>query len=89
MVASTFHSAKGYAESVHEKDSCRMSRMFRECLIIACSHSTKSELVVPILDHHRNLIAVLDIDSDTIAAFDEIDETNLTLLNKYFQGKSR
>ncbi len=56
---------------------------------IACSHSTKSELVVPILDHHRNLIAVLDIDSDTIAAFDEIDETNLTLLNKYFQGKSR
>jgi len=56
---------------------------------IACSHSTKSELVVPILDHNGDLIAVLDIDSDTTAAFDEVDETNLVLLNKYFQGKIR
>ena len=56
---------------------------------IACSHSTKSELVVPILDHNGELIAVLDIDSDTIAAFDEVDEINLALLNKYFQGKIR
>lgn len=54
---------------------------------IACSHSTKSELVVPILDHKCDLIAVLDIDSDTIAAFDEVDETNLAQLNKYFQKK--
>lgn len=56
---------------------------------IACSGTTKSELVVPILGHHRDLIAVLDIDSDTIAAFDAVDETHLSLINKYFQKKSR
>jgi putative methionine-R-sulfoxide reductase with GAF domain len=31
------------------------------------------------------LVAVLDIDSDTAAMFDEIDEANLQRLNKYFQ----
>ncbi len=54
---------------------------------IACSDSTRSELVVPILDHHRDLIAVLDIDSDTLAAFDTVDETNLSRISQYFQKK--
>lgn len=53
---------------------------------IACSSSTRSELVVPILAADRDLIAVLDIDSDTPAAFDQADETNLTRLSKYFAG---
>jgi len=53
---------------------------------IACSATTKSELVVPILAGDDELAAVLDIDSDIIAAFDEIDEANLQRLNKYFQG---
>ena len=56
---------------------------------IACSASTKSELVVPILALNGDLIAVLDIDSDTIAAFDATDETHLTQINKYFQKESR
>ena len=55
---------------------------------IACSATTKSELVVPILAGDGELVAVLDIDSDTAAAFDEIDEVNLQRLNKYFQGSS-
>jgi len=53
---------------------------------IACSVTTKSELVVPILVGDGELVAVLDIDSDTVAAFNEIDEVNLQRLNKYFQG---
>jgi len=53
---------------------------------IACSATTKSELVVPILVGDGELVAVLDIDSDTAAAFNEIDEVNLQRLNKYFQG---
>ncbi len=52
---------------------------------IACSASTKSELVVPIPAGKDQLLAVLDIDSDAPAAFDEIDETNLQRLEKYFQ----
>lgn len=56
---------------------------------IACSSSTKSEIVVPILDHNHDLIAVLDIDSDETAAFDEVDITNLSRINKFFQKSDR
>ena len=55
---------------------------------IACSATTKSELLVPILASDGGLVAALDIDSDTAATFDEIDEVNLQRLNKYFQGIS-
>jgi L-methionine (R)-S-oxide reductase len=40
---------------------------------IACSSSTRSEIVVPIFDSMGNLRAVLDVDSDFPAAFDETD----------------
>jgi len=56
---------------------------------IACSATTKSELVVPILAGDGELVAVLDIDSDTTAAFDENDEVNLQRLSKYFQRSSQ
>jgi len=52
---------------------------------IACSATTKSELVIPILDGAGELIAVLDIDSDTPGAFDRIDQENLQLIGRYFQ----
>ena len=44
---------------------------------IACSSTTKSEIVVPVIDRNGSLRAVLDIDSDIPAAFDETDETGL------------
>lgn len=47
---------------------------------IACSATTRSELVVPILDRRGETIAVLDIDSDTPAAFDEVDVAALEAL---------
>lgn len=40
---------------------------------IACDAASKSEIVVPVSDATGRLIAVLDIDSDQPAAFDEID----------------
>ncbi len=40
---------------------------------IACASSTRSEIVVPVFDGTGALIAVLDVDSDTPAAFDEVD----------------
>jgi L-methionine (R)-S-oxide reductase len=52
---------------------------------IACGSTTQSEIVVPILSADDRLIAVLDIDSNTPAAFDEIDENNLTQLAAYFR----
>jgi len=40
---------------------------------IACSSTTRSELVVPVLGAGGRLIGVLDIDSDRPAAFDAAD----------------
>ncbi|MDP6045245.1 MAG: GAF domain-containing protein [Phycisphaerae bacterium] len=53
---------------------------------IACSATTKSEIVLPILDADGELIAVLDIDSNSPSAFDEIDESNLQRISEYFRG---
>jgi GAF domain-containing protein len=44
---------------------------------IACSSSCRSEIVVPVVASDGKLLAVLDIDSDRLAAFDEIDRIGL------------
>lgn len=41
---------------------------------IACSPTTCSELVVPILDLNQEVLAVLDIDSDQKDAFSDLDK---------------
>ena len=47
---------------------------------IACSSSTRSEIVLPVFDRTGALIAVLDIDSDQPAAFTETDATELAAI---------
>ena len=47
---------------------------------IACSASTQSELVIPVRDKDKNLIAVFDMDSNTINAFDEYDANQISNL---------
>jgi L-methionine (R)-S-oxide reductase len=47
---------------------------------IACSSSTKSELVLPVWNGKGKLLGVLDLDSDTPAAFTKDDEAWLTPL---------
>ena len=44
---------------------------------IACQSSTQSEIVVPIVTPDDRLLAVLDVDSDTLGAFDETDRRYL------------
>jgi L-methionine (R)-S-oxide reductase len=44
---------------------------------IACSATTRSEIVVPVIGRDGKAIAVLDVDSDLPAAFDEIDREQL------------
>jgi len=44
---------------------------------IACSATTRAEIVVPVLDAAGELIAVLDVDSNQPDAFDETDRVNL------------
>lgn len=47
---------------------------------IACSSSTRSEIVVPVLTVRGRVMAVLDIDSDHPGAFDDVDRVNLETL---------
>jgi GAF domain-containing protein len=44
---------------------------------IACDANSKSEIVVPVFDRARALIAVLDVDSDRLSAFDDDDRAGL------------
>jgi GAF domain-containing protein len=44
---------------------------------IACSSSTRSEIVVPVRRPDGAVIGVLDVDSDLPAAFDDLDQTAL------------
>lgn len=46
---------------------------------IACSSHSKSEIVIPIIKNNE-VIAVLDVDSKDLNAFDQIDEKYLSLL---------
>ena len=53
---------------------------------IACASSTKSELVLPIWNGKGDLLGVLDLDSDTPAAFTKEDEDWLVpLLDEIFR----
>jgi len=47
---------------------------------IACSSSTRSELVLPVFDASQTLIGVFDIDSDQPDAFTEEDATEMAAI---------
>lgn len=44
---------------------------------IACDPNSKSEIVVPVKKGAGDLLAVLDIDSDQLGWFDEVDRKHL------------
>lgn len=47
---------------------------------IACSSSSRSEIVVPLKDHSGKVFGVLDVDSAELGAFDETDQKYLEQL---------
>jgi GAF domain-containing protein len=47
---------------------------------IACSGSTRSEIVLPLIDRKGDLLAVLDVDSDQPDAFSLVDQAELEAL---------
>lgn len=52
---------------------------------IACDANSKSEIVVPVYGPDGSLIAVLDVDSDQVGAFDEDDRLGLERIVKLFR----
>ena len=69
------------------KGVCGASWLKKETLIvpdveqfpghIACSSLSKSEIVLPLFDGNKNVVAVLDVDSDELSSFDTTDEACL------------
>jgi L-methionine (R)-S-oxide reductase len=56
---------------------------------ISCDARSKSEIVVPVFDKHDALIAVLDIDSDRRATFNQEDADGLERILRWFAGDGR
>ena len=54
---------------------------------IACSSTTKSEIVVPVVTPDGQLLAVLDVDSDFPAAFDTADKEALEALCNFLGAR--
>ena len=53
---------------------------------IVCDPNSQSEIVVPVFDKNKILIAVFDVDSSIKNSFDEIDQDFLeAILEKHFQ----
>lgn len=52
---------------------------------ITCDARSRSEIVVPVFDPSGGLLAVLDIDSEHLAAFDEEDRAGLERLVGWFR----
>ena len=44
---------------------------------IACDSRSKSEIVIPVKDKNGDIVGVLDVDSDKLNTFDEVDSANL------------
>lgn len=47
---------------------------------IACSAASKSEIVLPLFGLNQQIIGVLDVDSEFLAHFDQIDQKYLSLI---------
>ncbi|MEH6810546.1 MAG: GAF domain-containing protein [Hyphomonas oceanitis] len=47
---------------------------------IACDSASNSEIVVPVFDAEGKLAAVLDVDSTSLDAFDEVDQAGLVAI---------
>lgn len=51
---------------------------------VACDSRSNSEIVLPVWDKDKKLIAVFDVDSTELAAFDEVDKQYLEAILKIF-----
>ena len=54
---------------------------------IACSSASKSEIVIPLRNSSGAVIGVLDVDSDKLNDFDEIDQKYLEEIMVFLSGK--
>lgn len=54
---------------------------------ISCDARSRSEIVVPVLNGKGELVAVLDVDSESVAAFSDADKEGLERIVEWFKGR--
>jgi L-methionine (R)-S-oxide reductase len=87
LVVGPYQGTLGCLRIAFGRGVCGMAASRRETVVvpdvdvfpshIACDSRSRSEIVVPVFDAAGRLIAVLDVDSERLAAFDEIDADGL------------
>lgn len=87
----------GCLEITFGKGVCGASAATRETVVvpdvhafpghITCDGRSASEIVVPVFGPNRELMAVLDIDSEHKATFDDVDKRELESLMGWFSRK--
>ena len=87
----------GCLEIPFGKGVCGASAATRETVVVAdvhafpghitCDGRSQSEIVVPVFGPNRELVAVLDIDSEHKATFDDVDKRELESLMGWFSRK--
>lgn len=87
LVVGPYQGTLGCLRIPFGKGVCGTSAQTQETLIvpdvhafpghIACDSRTNSEIVVPVFDAAGQLAAILDVDSEQLDAFDEIDRSGL------------
>jgi len=90
LVVGPYQGAHGCLHITFDRGVCGAAARTRETQLvpdveqfpdhIACSSTTRSEIVVPVLTPDNTLLAVLDVDSDDLDAFDAVDKQHLEAL---------
>ena len=96
LVVGPYHGTVGCLQIEFGQGVCGTAAARRESVVvpdvnvfpghIACDPNSKSEIVVPVFDHHERLVAVLDVDSDLPAAFDDEDRRGLERIVALFSS---
>ena len=99
LVVGPYQGALGCLRIAVGRGVCGQAALHRRPLIvpdvdahpdhIACDSRSRSEIVLPVFDAEDRLIAVLDVDSTQLDAFDEVDARGLgTILRETFARRT-
>ncbi len=96
LVVGPYQGTLGCLRIPFEKGVCGASAARAETIIvpdvhafpghIACDGRSNSEIVVPVFDADGGLVAVLDVDSTELSAFDDVDARGLEAVCRAMMG---
>ena len=74
------------ATCAQEKETILVNNVEEFSGHVACDPNSKSEIVLPLFDGSGSLKGVLDVDSNVVNAFDDVDKVYLEKVAKLIQG---